>query len=251
MTMPTARPHEGRVAIVTGAGKGIGREVALRLAERGASLVLIGASGCADTTAHIRETGGLALDLRGDVASEADWGHAADAVRARFGRADILVNNAGISPHVDFLDMDYAQWTQVMRVNLDGAFLGARAFAPMMKAGGWGRIVNVSSCAIGTENSGMSHYIASKMGVIGLTRGLANDLGRYGITVNAVAPGVTNTPQNAVIPPEILEAIWRRQPIARYGEPADIAGPILFLTSDDASFITGQTLMADGGMVKL
>ena len=97
----------------------------------------------------------------------------------------------------------------------------------------------------------MSHYIASKMGVIGLTRGLANDLGRHGITVNAVAPGVTDTPQNAVIPPEILQTIWSRQPIARYGEPADIAGPILFLTSDDAGFVTGQTLMVDGGMVKL
>ncbi len=181
--------HTGRVAIVTGAGKGIGQETAVQLARRGAQVALLDLGDVAETAALIAQAGGEALPIQADVGNPDDWARAARAVEARFGRADILVNNAGIYPFQTFDGLDYALWSKVLRINLDSQFLGARAFVPLMKWNGWGRIVNIASNSIASNVPGLSHYMASKMGAIGFTRGLANDLGDTGITVNAVAPG--------------------------------------------------------------
>lgn len=243
--------HTGRVAIVTGAGRGIGQEVAVQLAERGAKLALLDLGDVAETAVRIVEVGGEALALKADVGNPDDWARAAAAVEAEFGRADILVNNAGIYPFVPFDDLDYALWSKVLRINLDSQFLGAKAFVPLMKRNGWGRIVNIASNSIMTNLPGLTHYMASKMGVIGLTRGLANDLGDAGITVNAVAPALTRTPGTGDRNPEEFRAAVAMQSIRRVAEAADIVGPILFLTSEDAQFVTGQLIPVDGGMFKV
>jgi NAD(P)-dependent dehydrogenase (short-subunit alcohol dehydrogenase family) len=243
--------HVERVAIVTGASKGIGQEVAEGLAKRGARLVLLDIQDCDETVQRIVAIGGAALSIRCDVSSEQDWGRARDEVQRRFGRADILINNAGIYPFATIDDLDPEIFRRVMKINLEGPFLGIRTIAPLMASNRWGRIVNLASNSIATNLAGLSHYMASKMGVIGLTRGLANDLAERGITVNAVAPAITNSPGTSGMPREIIETVWSQQAIKRFAVPHDISGPIIFLTSEEAAFVTGQTIVVDGGMMKL
>ncbi|QDF37499.1 SDR family NAD(P)-dependent oxidoreductase [Bradyrhizobium symbiodeficiens] len=243
--------HKGRVAVVTGAGKGIGQQVAVLLAERGAQVAVFDMAEADETIDLIRKAGGEAIAIKGDVSSADDWATARNAVLKRFGRADILVNNAGIYPFRMFDELDYEVWSKVLRVNLDSQFLGAKAFVPVMQQNSWGRIVNVSSNSIATNTVGISHYMASKMGIIGFTRGLANDLGPSNITVNAVAPALTKTPGTSFMPDEYIKEIVGGQSIKRFAEPGDIARPIVFLASDDAGFITGQLIVVDGGMYKV
>lgn len=243
--------HKGRVAVVTGAGKGIGQRVAVLLAERGAQVAVFDMAEADETIDLIRKAGGEAISIKGDVSSAGDWATARDAVLKRFGRADILINNAGIYPFRMFDELDYEVWSKVLRVNLDSQFFGARAFVPVMRQNSWGRIVNVSSNSIATNTVGISHYMASKMGIIGFTRGLANDLGPSNITVNAVAPALTKTPGTSFMSDEYIKEIIGGQSIKRFAEPRDIARPIVFLTSDDAGFITGQLIVVDGGMYKV
>ncbi|MFJ4375623.1 SDR family NAD(P)-dependent oxidoreductase [Pseudomonas japonica] len=245
------KTHSGRVAIITGASQGIGRTLAVSFARRGADLVLLDLDDCAQTRAEVEAEGVKVLSVVCNVAVEADWHKARDAVSATFGRADILVNNAGIYPFAVLEDLTHDIVRRVLAVNLEGPFLGAQTFVPLMQQGGWGRIVNIASDSIGTNLKGLSHYMASKMGVIGLTRGLANELGDKGITVNAVAPAITRTPGTRGVPDEITASVWNQQAIRRFAEPDDIVGPILFLASEDAGFVTGQTLVVDGGMWKL
>jgi len=246
--MPT---HAGRVAIVTGAAQGIGHTLALNFARRGADLVLLDLQDCKETHTEAEALGAKVFSMACDVTSETDWSKAFDAVSDTFGRADILVNNAGIYPYASLEELTLTMFRRVMAVNLEGPFLGARTFVPLMQKAGWGRIVNIASDSLATNVTGLSHYMASKMGVIGFTRGLANELGEQGITVNAVAPAITRTPGTSTTPQELIKGVWSQQAIRRFAEPQDIVGPILFLTSEDAGFVTGQTVVVDGGLWKL
>lgn len=240
--------HAGRVAVVTGAGRGIGRAIARLLGERGASLVLVDRVEPTETAELI---GGDCVSVVADVSSNDDWAKIARAAIDRFGRGDIVVNNAGILPLVHIDEMTIDDWRTVFQVNLESHFLSAKHFIPLMRQNKWGRFVNISSNSIGVPQQGLSHYMASKMGVIGFVRGLANDLGADGITVNAVLPSITNTPATAVVPDEFKREVWTQQAIKRFAEPEDIAGPVVFLTSDDAAFMTGQAVVVDGGMYKI
>lgn len=243
-----ANTHDGRVAVVTGAGRGIGRAIARLLAERGASIVLVDRVELSETAALISSD---YLSVVADVSTDEGWVQIAKATMDRYGRGDIVVNNAGILPLVHIDQMTLEDWHAVFKVNLDSHFLSAKHFIPLMRQNGWGRFVNISSNSIGVSQQGLSHYMASKMGVIGFVRGLANDLGADGITVNAVLPSITNTPATAPAPEEFKREVWMQQAIKRFADPEDIAGPVAFLTSDDAAFMTGQAVVVDGGMYKI
>ena len=239
---------ERKVAVVTGAGRGIGRAISLKLAERGDTLVLVDLDEPTETASLV---GGSAIAPAADVPSDADWGRIARATEERFGRADIVVNNAGIGPFATIDELDHGLWRKTLAVNLDAHFFSAKHFVPLMRKNGWGRFVNVSSNSIGVAQLGLSHYMASKMGVIGFVRGLANDVAEDGITVNAILPAITNTHANPDLPDEVHRLTWQQQAIKRFAEPEDIAGPVAFLTGDDAAFVTGQALVVDGGLYKI
>lgn len=243
--------YEKRVAIISGASNGIGQELAINFAKRGAQLVLLDIDDSSITQAKIEEFTKNVISIKCNVGVKEDWENARKIVEDTFGRADILVNNAGIYPFKEFDELDIELFRKVINVNLESAFLGAKAFVPLMEQNQSGRIINIASNSIGTNLTGLSHYMASKMGVIGFSRGLANDLGPKGITVNVVAPAITRTAGTSNLPEDVLESVWSKQAIKRFGEPQDIVGPILFLASEDAGFITGQTIVVDGGMMKL
>jgi NAD(P)-dependent dehydrogenase (short-subunit alcohol dehydrogenase family) len=243
--------HKNRVAIVSGAAKGIGQELAVQLAQRGAVLALLDIADLSDTCNLIEKAGGKVIAINCDVSNQEDWSAAGEIVKKEYGRCDILVNNAGIYPNMHIDDMDFKTWRRTFEINLDSLFLSAKVFVPMMRENKWGRIVNISSTSIVTNATGVSHYMATKMGIIGFTRGLANDLGRDFITVNAIAPALTATPGTSHLPDVVRDGIVNLQAFKRMAVPHDIAGPILFLTSDDAQFVTGQLLAVDGGMMKV
>lgn len=249
--MSAPQTHTDRVVVVTGAGRGIGQAIAVDLAARGATVVAVDLNSPEETVALLADKGHPVLGLTGDVSNPDQTAAVGKEVADRFGRADILVNNAGISPFLDIEELDYDTWRRVIAVNLDSQFLMVKALLPTMKKSGWGRIVNLTSNSIVTNAPGMSHYMASKMGNIGFSRGLANDLAPFGITVNAVGATLTITPGvlNAH-PQEALTAAAQSQAIKRNGLPEDLTGTIAFLTSDDAAFVTGQTIMADGGYAR-
>jgi 3-oxoacyl-[acyl-carrier protein] reductase len=245
------KTHQNRVAVVSGAAKGIGQELAIQLAQRGAALALLDIVDLSQTLQLVENAGGKAIRVECEVSAQEGWIAAAEAVRTAFGRCDILVNNAGIYPNIHIDDLDFKTWRRTFEINLDSMFLSAKVFVPMMRENKWGRIVNVSSTSIVTNTSGVSHYMATKMGVIGFTRGLANDLGKDFITVNAVAPALTATPGSSHLPEVVRDGVVNLQAFKRMAVPHDIVGPILFLTSDDAQFMTGQLLAVDGGMMKV
>jgi len=245
------KTHQNRVAVVSGAAKGIGQELAIQLAQRGAALALLDIVDLSQTLQLVENAGGKAIRVECEVSAQEGWIAAAEAVRTAFGRCDILVNNAGIYPNIHIDDLDFKTWRRTFEINLDSMFLSAKVFVPMMRENKWGRIVNVSSTSIVTNTSGVSHYMATKMGVIGFTRGLANDLGKDFITVNAVAPALTATPGTSHLPDVVRDGVVNLQAFKRMAVPHDIVGPILFLTSDDAQFMTGQLLAVDGGMMKV
>lgn len=243
--------HKNRVAVVSGAAKGIGQELAIQLAQRGAALALLDIADLSQTCELVEKAGGKAIAIHCDVSREEDWDTAGERVKEVYGRCDILVNNAGIYPNVHIDDMDFKTWRRTFEINLDSLFLSSKVFVPMMRENKWGRIVNISSTSIVTNAVGVSHYMATKMGIIGFTRGLANDLGKDFITVNAIAPALTATPGTSDLPDAVRDGIVNRQAFKRMAVPHDIVGPILFLTSDDAQFMTGQLLAVDGGMMKV
>jgi 3-oxoacyl-[acyl-carrier protein] reductase len=241
------KTHEGHVALVTGAGQGIGQAIALALADRGARVIATDLKSPHETASKI---GDSAMPLELDVTLEEDW-HSAVLKSLDFGDVDIVVNNAGYFPSRPIEELDLATWRKTMATNLDSHFLSAKYFLPSMRKKRWGRVVGISSNMVGLAIPGMSHYIASKMGIIGFMRGLANDVANDGITANAVLPGLTNTQAIAPQPQEQRRATWEQQAIKRIGEPEDVPGTILFLTSDDAAFITGQAIVVDGGQYRI
>jgi NAD(P)-dependent dehydrogenase (short-subunit alcohol dehydrogenase family) len=241
------RTHEGRVALVTGAAQGIGRAIALALAERGAQVIATDLTPPHETVNKIGPTA-QAFEL--DVTNEEDWRSL--SLRSRdLGGVDIVVNNAGYFPNRSIDELDLPTWRKTMATNLDSHFLSAKYFLPAMRKKKWGRFVGISSNMVGLAIPGMSHYIATKMGIIGFMRGLANDVASDGITANAVLPGLTNTLATAPQSEEQKRATWEQQAIKRLGEPEDMTGAILFLTSDDAAFITGLAIVVDGGQYRI
>ena len=238
----------GKVAMVTGAGGGIGAATARRLSVEGARVCVIDLTkdGVAETVEKIRGAGGEALGLTGDVSRKAEVSGLVERILREFGRLDILINNAGINRDAMAAKMSEEEWDAVLDVNLKGSFLCAQAALAPMREQKDGRIVNTASIAA-LGNIGQANYSASKGGVISLTRTLALEGARYGIRVNCVSPGGTETRMTAGIPPEILERLMKQVPMQRLAKPEEIAAVHAFLVSDDASFITGQVIYVDGG----
>lgn len=246
----SALPHAGRTAVVTGAAAGIGRAYARRLATDGAHVVLADVGDAHDTEALITADGGSAVAVSCDV-SDPDSIAALGARVAETGGADILVHNAGIYPMNPIEQITFEEWRRVMAVNLDSIFLLSQAFLPHMRTQGWGRIVGISSGMFHAGAPGSLHYVASKAGVIGFVRSLAAEVGVDGVTVNAIAPGLIRSEGTSTgVHDELglFEYVLQAQSIKRNGLPEDLTGLMSFLVSDDAGFITGQTLLVDGGL---
>jgi NAD(P)-dependent dehydrogenase (short-subunit alcohol dehydrogenase family) len=241
------KTHEGRLALVTGAAQGIGQAIALALAERGARVIATDLRLPQETANKI---GPAARAFQLDVTDEENW-RSVSLKSQDVGEVDIVVNNAGYFPNRSIDELDLSTWRKTIATNLDSHFLSAKYFLPAMRKKKWGRFVGISSNMVGLAIPGMSHYIATKMGIIGFMRGLANDVANDGITANAVLPGLTNTQAIGPQSEEQKRATWEQQAIKRLGEPGDITGAILFLTSDDAAFITGQAIVVDGGQYRI
>lgn len=245
----------GKVAFVTGAGSGIGRGIAERLAREGADICIVDvdSAGAEETASAVREFGRRALLVKANVASKPQIQAAADRCLDEFGRLDICVANAGIGRMGSILDMDLKDWQDQLDVNLTGVFLTVQAAAQrMVRLGHGGRIVCISSLAALNVAPGMWGYSATKAGVAIMVRGWAQELGRFGITVNAIGPGVIDTPLAHGLAGDeggpIRRALEERTPVGRVGRPSDIAGLVAFLCSPDAEFMTGSYLLMDGGL---
>ncbi len=241
---------QDKVAIVTGSGRGIGREAALLFAREGAKVVVsdIDSALGEQTATEIRRAGGTAIFVRADVSQRADAQLLADTSAKEFGRIDILVNNAGILRDATLLKMTEEQFDQVIAVNLKGVFNCTQAVAPIMIQQGKGKIINVSSVVALYGNFGQTNYVAAKAGVIGMTKVWARELGRKGICVNAVCPGFIGTEMIKSVPENILEEMKKKIPLGRFGEPREVAQLFLFLASDEANYINGAVISIDGGI---
>jgi NAD(P)-dependent dehydrogenase (short-subunit alcohol dehydrogenase family) len=243
----TYEPHAGRVALVTGTSRGIGQAIAVGLAERGARVVLGDRGDASQTTALIAGTGHEAVPVTLDLSDRSSIEAARDRVAEELGHVDILVNNAGTFEAATWDDLDFDLWRRVMAVDLDGPMLMCKAFLPLMRGRGWGRVINIASATVAIPSPVSIAYRTAKMGAIGFTRALSATLGDEGITINAVLPSLTRTAMTEGLPQAIVDASLGRQVIHRQAEPADIAGSVFLLAADEAAWITGQTIMANAG----
>lgn len=243
---------EGKVVIVTGAARNIGKVYALGLAREGARVVAADVLECSDTVAEIEAGGAEALAVRADVSDETATRRLAEAAHERFGRIDGLVNNAAIFHDIvlkPFYEITGEEWDRLMAVNLKGLFHCSKAVFPYMKDRGYGRIVNIASNTIYKGTEGFLHYVTSKAGVLGFTRALARECGRHGVNVNAVAPDYIPHERDDRERPDHDLMIQNQRVLQRREVPEDILGTLVFLLSADADFITGQTILVNGGIV--
>jgi 3-oxoacyl-[acyl-carrier protein] reductase len=243
---------KGKCAVVTGAGRGIGRAVALKFAELGADVVINYRNSEAEADELIKEIEGLgsrALKVKADVSQYDEAALLINKAIEGFGKIDIFVNNAGITKDGLLLRMKESDFDKVIEVNLKGTFNCIRHISPVMLKQKSGRIINISSVIGLIGNAGQANYAASKAGIIGLTKSVAKELGSRGITVNAVAPGFIQTDMTEVLSDKVKDSLMDSIPLKRLGNPEDIANMVAFLASDLASYITGQVLNVDGGMV--
>ncbi|MDR3605253.1 MAG: 3-oxoacyl-ACP reductase FabG [Syntrophaceae bacterium] len=243
---------DGRVAIVTGAGKGLGRAFCVKLAQEGADIVAVTRAdiqGLKETEKMVKDLGKQALISKVDVTNEADTTRMIQEAIEKFSRIDILVNNAAYYYGVKrkpFTEISSDEWDKMMAVNVKGPWICAKAVFETMKSQGKGKIINLTSEVFFTGSHGFIHYVTSKGGVVGLTRALAVELGPYGICVNAIAPGYTDTEASRTIA-DVSKYDTSKTPLKRLETPADLVGIVAFLASDDSNFITGQTILVDGG----
>lgn len=241
---------KGKVAVITGASRGIGRSIALALAEAGAKIVAVDLDPVATDAivAELKEKGTEAIAVIGNVTVTEDTEKMIDAAIAAFGRVDILVNNAGITRDGLLMRMKDEDWDAVMTVNLKGAFLCSRAAAKVMTKQRYGRIINIASVVGQMGNAGQANYCASKAGLIGLTKSNARELAKRNVTVNAVAPGFIATAMTDALPEKVRDELTAQIPLARLGSADDIANAVVFLALEKSAYITGQVIAVNGGM---
>ncbi len=237
-----------KTAVVTGGGSGIGRAVAQRLARDQAAIAVwdLNSAGATETARMITDAGGKAIALQVDAADAKAIKAAADKTRAELGPITIIVNNAGITGFVPFLELPVEAWDRMIAVNLKGRYLCTREVLPDMLAAAWGRIINITSSSIQTGATNMAHYVSSKGGLMGLTKALAMEFAAKGITVNMVPPGFIDTPMLRASPMDV-DAYAASMPMKRPGKPEDIAGACAYLASEEAGYVTGQTISVNGG----
>jgi len=242
---------KGKTAVITGAAAGIGRAIAERFAAEGADIAIADLVAPTETEAAITALGRTSFYLKTDVSQPGDVANFAAAVTGKFGHADILINCAGIYPLKSFEEITYEDWKRIFSINVDSQFLMSKAFVPGMKAKNWGRIVNLTSAVFWLNIPNFVHYVSTKAANIGFTRALASELGAFGITVNTIAPSLVRTATSeASALSQMYDAVAESQAIKRLQVPADLTGAALFLASDDAAFVTGQTLPVDGGAIR-
>ena len=242
----------GKTALVTGASRGIGREIALELARQGADVIVNYAGSEAKAYEVVEEIKGLgreAIAIQCDVSNSDSVTNMVKETVDHFGKIDILVNNAGITRDNLLMRMKENEWDDVMNINLKGVFLCTKAVTRQMMKQRYGRIINISSVVGVSGNPGQANYVAAKAGVIGLTKTSAKELASRGITVNAIAPGFISTEMTDQLTEDIQNEMLKMIPLAQFGEPKDIAHSVVFLASDDSRYITGQTIHVNGGMV--
>jgi len=242
----------GKTAVINGSGRGIGKDIALKLAQMGANIVLNStpASDSADIAAEeFKDAGYNVIVVKGDVSNPEDVEEMFNKAKETFGSVDILVNNAGITRDTLLIRMSGSDWDDVLDTNLKGAFLCTKAAAKIMIKQRSGKIINVTSVVGIIGNAGQANYSASKAGLIGLTKTTAKELASRGITCNAVAPGLIISSMTEVLPEKVKENYLNNIPLGRFGTPEDVANVVGFLASDEANYITGQVIHIDGGMV--
>src|SRR5574341_559817 len=242
---------EGRTALVTGGSRGIGRAVALALADEGADVAVNYVSNAAaakDVADQVRKMGRRAVLAQADVADYPDTFRMAQEVLREFGHLDILVNNAGINSDKTFVKMDHASWRKVLAINLDGVFNCTKVFIDQMLKQNYGRVVNMTSVIGQIGNFGQANYAASKAGVAAFTKSLAKELAAKGITVNAVAPGFTETDMVTAIPEKVKHRLLDQIPMRRFGKSEEVARACVYLCSSDGDYITGAELSINGGL---